>query len=92
MSVMADTEAPISAAHIRLICWDHHHEQAWSREQLRLIRFAPICSAFIDGQMCGSLIWAVQHEGEPTRYLGRPPHRNWERWADCIEEVTADGD
>lgn len=75
----------MSALHIKLLCWDHHHVQAISDIALRSMRCAPICTYPIDtNAICGSPIWAVEHEGEPTRYVGRPPHRNWESWADCI--------
>ena len=72
-----------SATHIRLVCWDHHHVQAISAAQLRQIVIAPFCTARIDGGLCGSAIWAVEHDGEPTRYIGRPPNHNWQKWADC---------
>lgn len=74
----------MSPDHIRLVCWDHKHVQAISADQLRQIIIAPICSAPAGDNICGSPIWAVEHDGEPTRYVGRPPHRNWSDWAECI--------
>lgn len=75
-----------AATHIRLICWDRKHVQVISPEQLRSIVIAPICSAPWGDGICGQPIWAVDHEGEPRRYVGRPPHANWSSWADCIPQ------
>jgi hypothetical protein len=66
------------------VCWDHHHIQAISAEELRLLRVAPRCMFIMaDGKLCWSAIWAVKHDGEPTTYVGRPPHHDWASWADC---------
>lgn len=78
------------ALHIRLICWEHKHVQVWSASQLRQIMIAPLCGAVMDGHVCMSPMWAVEHDGEPTRYVGRPPHANWEAWADCTGRVNTD--
>lgn len=77
------------ALHIRLVCWDCKHVQAISPEQLRQLVVAPVCIAPAEQDICGSPIWAVEHEGEPTRYVGRPPHRRWEAWAECIQPSTS---
>lgn len=71
--------------HIRLICWGSKHVQAISAEALRAMIVPPICThGAAAGEMCCQPIWAVEHDDEPTRYVGRPPHTNWERWADCV--------
>lgn len=80
----------LPVGHIRLVCWEHKHVQAITEEQLRSIVVAPICTATSDQGICGSPIWAVEHEGEPPRYVGRPPHTGWERWADCIQPTDRD--
>lgn len=69
---------------VLLICWDHRHYQLWSQDDLRAIVIAPWCTAGGEAtDLCESPIWAVEHEGEPRRYVGRPPHVNWQSWADC---------
>lgn len=79
----------LDTLHIKLICWDHAHVQVISDIQLRTLKAAPTCTALQDeGDVCGSAIWAVKHEGEPARYVGRPPHRNWEAWADCLAPLA----
>lgn len=76
-----------SATHIRLVCWCEQHVQAISAEALRQLITAPICTARVGDDICGNPIWAVEHDGEPTRYVGRPPvpEGSWRTWADCIE-------
>jgi hypothetical protein len=78
------------ALHIKLICWDHKHVQVISEIELRSLNCAPVCTAPVGpyANNCGASIWAVQHEGEQRRLVGRPPHENWEAWADCIPQVT----
>lgn len=74
----------LAATHIRLLCWGERHVQAIDALNLQAMVCPPVCTAPVDHGVCGAPIWAVEHGGEPIRYVGRPPHNNWQRWAECI--------
>lgn len=94
------SENRLSVTHICLVCADHHHVQAWDELVLRNLALAPLCTARLTasdlerdhsrrqlGDTCFAAIWAVDHEGEPRRYVGRPPQKDWQSWANCIAEA-----
>jgi hypothetical protein len=82
---MSDQAGEPAEHRISLICWPEQHVQWWTTDALLTINCAPMCSAPVGSDICGAPIWAVDHDGEPRRYVGRPPHVGWERWADCID-------
>jgi hypothetical protein len=78
----------MTRGHIRLVCWDRKHSEPVDADALRTAVEAPTCA------VCGSAIWAVEHEGEPPRYVGEPPvpDGSWVGSAECAGPIDVRGE